>query len=220
MTGRYALFSDKETAEDHFHAVSDEDVVFDPHYNIAPGNVGPVIYMEKARERRIGNLKWGLESPDSGGKSESNVKAESLAQKANLRKVFQRKRCIIPANGFYEWKTLTADLKLPFYIRLLDEDLFGFAGIFDRWTVEDKEVFSFAIITTRSNELLQPLHDRMPVIIHPKNYDYWLDPINSDQDTLSKLLKPFPTDQMSTYRVTKDVDDLKNNSAELIKPVM
>ncbi|MEX0684533.1 MAG: SOS response-associated peptidase [Balneolales bacterium] len=220
MTGRYALFTSKEKTEDHFQAVSDSDVIFEPNYNIAPGHLVPAIYMEKAHEKRVGYLQWGLESPESGGKTESNVKAESLIQKNTLRKAFQRKRCIIPANGFYEWKALTAELRLPFYIRLLDEEIFGFAGIYDRWTTKDKEVFSFAIITTKANELLQPLHDRMPVILQPNDYDYWLDPINSDHENLSELLKPFPTDQMSTYRVNKEVDDLKINSPDLIKPVM
>ncbi|MEX0928645.1 MAG: SOS response-associated peptidase [Balneolales bacterium] len=219
MTVRYALFSGKDTLEQHFQAAAKEDH-YEINYNAAPGDSMPVVYMEKAREKSIGRLIWGLKSPDSVDKEEINAKAETLTQHSNLRKAFERKRCIIPANGFYEWKTLTSDIKLPFYIRLLDDELFGFAGIFDRYTSGDQEIFTFAILSTRSNELLQPLNDRMPVILHPEHYDYWLDPIHSDQDKLGKLLQPFPTDLMSTYRVTNKVNDLKKNSVELIKPVM
>lgn len=220
MTGRYALFSNKETIEDHFQSRSTDDVDFRVHYNVAPGSFMPVVYMEKAREKRIGSLKWGLQTSESRGKGEVHAKAESLTQQSSLKKAFERKRCIIPANGFYEWKTLTSNIKLPFYIRLLDEELFGFAGIFERYETEDAEIFTYAIISTRANELLQPLHDRMPVILHPEDYNYWLDPINSDQEKLGVLLKPFPTDRMSTYRVTNQVNDLENNEEELIKPVM
>ncbi|MEX0772205.1 MAG: SOS response-associated peptidase [Balneolales bacterium] len=220
MTGRYTLFSNKKTVEDHFQSRSTGDVQFEANYNVAPGNFMPVIFMEKARENRIANMKWGLQTSESGGKAQVNAKAETLTQQSTLIKAFERKRCIIPANGFYEWKTLTSDIKLPFYIRLLDDELFGFAGIFDRYTSGNADILTFAIITTRSNELLQPLHDRMPVILHPENYDYWLNPINSDQEKLGKLLKPFPTDQMSTYRVNNQVNDLKNNNEDLIKPVM
>lgn len=220
MTGRYTLFSNKETVEGHFKAQSTADVPYKANYNAAPGNFMPVTYMEKAREKRIGNMKWGLPTSEDDDKIEFYAKAETLTQQSTLIKAFERKRCVIPANGFYEWKTLTSNIKLPFYIRLLNEELFGFAGIYDRYTSGNADIFSFAIVTTRSNELLQPLNDRMPVILHLEDYDYWLDPINSNQEILGKLLKPFPTDQMSTYRVNNQVNDLKNNNADLVKPVM
>ncbi|MEX0780020.1 MAG: SOS response-associated peptidase [Balneolales bacterium] len=220
MTGRYTLFSEKEKLEEQFQAHATDDTRHEGNYNVAPGDSMPVVYMAKAHEKYIVEMKWGLQTSENGGKEEPIAKAESLTQQSTLRTSFERKRCIIPANGFYEWKALTSDLKLPFYIRLLDQELFGFAGVYDRYVSGKTEILTFAIITTRSNELLQPLHDRMPVILHPADYDYWLDPINSDQEKMGKLLNPFPTDRMSTYRVSNKVNELKNNGEELIKPVM
>lgn len=224
MCGRYTLYSDKKTIEKTFKAPFRDDF-YQPRYNIAPGSVNPVVLMGKAREVGIAGLRWGLvpswADDENVGYKMINARSETIDKKPSFSKPFQRKRCIIPANGFYEWKTLTSGKKLPFYIRLLDDDLLGFAGLFDHWkppTGED--LFTYTIITTEANALLQPLHERMPVILNPEEYESWLDPLNSDTELLKNMLRPFPTDQMSTMRVSDNVSKAENEGPELIYPVL
>jgi putative SOS response-associated peptidase YedK len=224
MCGRYTLYSDKKTIETTFKAPFRDDF-YQPRYNIAPGSVNPVVLTGKAREVGIAGLRWGLvpswADDENVGYKMINARSETIDKKPSFSKPFQRKRCIIPVNGFYEWKTLTSGNKIPFYIRLLDEDLFGFAGLFDSWkSPSGEDLFTYTIITTEANALLQPLHERMPVILHPEEYEAWLDPLNSDTDLLKSMLRPFPTDRMSTMRVSNEVSKAGNEGPELIYPVL
>lgn len=225
MCGRYALFSEKPVIEEHFGVESDDDSLFVPNYNIAPGSVNPVVLVGKTRNRGIGALRWGLlppwsKDPNMGYKL-FNARSETLDEKPSFKKAFERKRCVIPANGFYEWKKLSDNKKMAFYIRLLNKEIFGFAGLFEKWTSpEGEDVFTYTIITTEANELLQPLHERMPVILRPEQYEIWTDPMHAQTDTLKNLLRPYPTEEMSVFRVSDDVNSAKNNHAGLIQPTM
>ncbi|HKJ45178.1 MAG TPA: SOS response-associated peptidase [Balneolales bacterium] len=224
MCGRYTLFSDKEEIEETFGVSSDENELFKVNYNVAPGTINPVILMPRPDVRDLGGFKWGLipswAEDERVGYKMINARAETLLEKPSYRKPFQRQRCIIPANGFFEWQTIYKQ-KTPFYVRTLDQDLLGFAGLYEKWVSKDKKktVYSYTIITTEANALLQPLHDRMPVILERKNYDQWLDPVNSDTEELNKMINPYPTERMAIYRVSQDVNDAKNNGPELIQPV-
>ncbi len=226
MCGRYTLYSNKTEIETHFKAPFKADEPVEASYNIAPGTENPVVLLGKAREPGITFMKWGLIPPfadsENIGYKMINARSETIDTKPSYKKAFQRKRCLIPANGFYEWKKLEGtDKKLPFYIRLLNGNLFAFAGIFERWSGDDnKEIFSYSVITTEANPLLQPLHERMPVILKPEHYDFWLDPMNDDIEGLKMLLKPYPTEEMSVFRIRDEVNKVANNSPELIEPVM
>jgi putative SOS response-associated peptidase YedK len=224
MCGRYTLYSDKKKIEQTFRVPFREDF-YTPRYNIAPGSVNPVVLTGKAMEVGIGGLRWGLvpswAEDENVGYKMINARSETIDKKPSFSRSFQRKRCIVPANGFYEWKTLTSSKKIPFYIRLLGEELFGMAGLFDHWkSPSGEDLFTYTIITTEANALLQPLHERMPVILNPADYETWLDPIDSDPDLLKAMLRPYPTDQMSTMRVSEEVNKPANDSPELIYPVL
>ncbi len=226
MCGRYTLYSNKTEIESHFKAPFKTDEELNASYNVAPGTFNPVALHGKAREPGITLMKWGLVPPfadsENIGYKMINARSETIDAKPSFKKAFQRKRCLIPANGFYEWKKMEdSSIKLPFYIRLLNKELFAFAGIFERWTGSDNsELFSYSIITTEANPLLQPLHERMPVILEPEQYDFWLNPMNDDAEGLKMLLKPYPTEEMSVFRVGNDVNKVANNTPELIEPVV
>lgn len=223
MCGRYTLHSSKEDIEEYFQASSEDTGLFRPNFNIAPGTVNPVILTGISGKREIGGLRWGLipkwADEASTGYKMINARAETLDEKKSFKGPFERKRCIIPANGFYEWKT-EKQSKQPFYIRLLTQELMGFAGLYEKWTSpEGEDIYSYTIITTEANALVHPLHDRMPVILKPSSYDTWLDRENHDTESLSELLKPYSITEMATYRVTEEVNKPENNKPELIQPI-
>ncbi|MFW6347461.1 MAG: SOS response-associated peptidase [Cyclonatronaceae bacterium] len=226
MCGRYTLYSPKSELESHFGAAFKTDMEPAASYNIAPGAQQPVALYGKARQPGITLMKWGLVPPfaddASIGFKMINARSETLDQKPSFKKAFQRKRCLIPANGFYEWKKLEgSDRKLPFYIRLIHQELFAFAGLFERWeSNKGEELFTFTIITTQANSLLQPLHERMPVIVDARHYDYWLNPLNEDKAGLVSLLRPYPTENMSVFRISPEVNKTSNNHKGLIEPVV
>jgi putative SOS response-associated peptidase YedK len=226
MCGRYTLYAPKTELESHFEAEFKSDEGLTESYNIAPGTQQPVVLHGKAREPGITMMRWGLIPPfaddASIGFKMINARSETLSEKPSFKKPFQRKRCLIPANGFFEWKKIQgSDRKLPFYIRLIHQELFAFAGLFERWEDKNGEsVFSYTIITTEANSLLQPLHERMPVIVNPESYAYWLDPMNEDRSGLQNLLSPFPTEDMSVFRISPEVNKTSNNHKGLIEPII
>ncbi len=223
MCGRYTLYSDKKAIENHFEVEISDGELIRPDYNAAPGTLRPVIMVKGTHERVAGKLKWGLVPPFvknlSDWKPLINARSETVNEKPSFRKAFQRKRCIVPANGFYEWKDFGGDNKIPFYIRLLDRDLFGMAGIYETHKDADgSELHTFAILTTGANALMQPLHDRMPVILREDDYNVWLNPVQPRPEMLQSLLTPYPTERMSTFKVSTDVNNVRNNGPDLISP--
>jgi putative SOS response-associated peptidase YedK len=223
MCGRYTLYSDKKAIEEQFRVtIADEDLIR-PDYNAAPGTVRPVVLTKGTQDRMVGALKWGLVPPFvkdlTDWKPLINARSETVNEKPSFRKAFQRKRCIVPANGFYEWKDFGDGKKIPFYIRLLDRDLFGMAGIYETHKESNgDELHTFAILTTEANALMQPLHDRMPVILREDDYNVWLNPVQPRPEMLQSLLRPYPTENMSTFKVSTDVNNARNNGPELISP--
>jgi putative SOS response-associated peptidase YedK len=146
-----------------------------------------------------------------------NARAETVAEKPAYRAAFKRRRCLIAADGFYEWKPGTPK-KQPFYIRLKGGEPFAFAGLWEHWEQEGKKIESCTIIVTDANKLMAPIHDRMPVILAPQEYDRWLDPALQDPAAILPLLRPYPAGDMEAYPVSTLVNSPKNDRPELIAP--
>lgn len=188
-----------------------------PRYNIAPTqDVLAVVQREMNREARM--LQWGLipfwsKEP----KGIINARVETIAEKASFNESFQKRRCLIFADGFYEWER-NGKISQPYYFRLRDEEPFAFAGIWDRWRANDRVITSCAIITTKANELLATIHTRMPVILPPELYDFWLDE-DSREPELKDILTPFPASEMKSHAVSYEVNDVKNEGEHLLRSV-
>jgi putative SOS response-associated peptidase YedK len=194
-----------------------------PRYNIAPTQPGPVVLVTAERPgRQLHMFRWGLipswaDDPAVGARM-INACAESVASKPSFRSAFRKRRCLVVADGFYEWQKL-GRRKQPHYIHLEDHKPFAFAGLWDRWERPEADVVeSFTIITTGPNELVAHLHDRMPVILHPKDYDFWLDPANQEASMLERLLRPYPAELMSAHPVRPLVNSPAIDVPDCIAP--
>ena len=189
-----------------------------PRYNIAPMQDVPIIRRGPSGERELVNVRWGLvprwaKDPNIGNRM-INARAETRAEKPSFRTALKRHRCLLPADGFYEWKQTPAGAKQPIHIGMKDQTPFAFAGLFERWLSPAGEVLdTCTIITTQSNALLAPLHDRMPVIVAPVAFDRWLDVANED---VAELFTPYPADAMTYYPVSVRVNNVRNDDAKLI----
>lgn len=191
-------------------------------YNIAPTqNILTVHQTEDGREARL--LRWGLIpswAKDAAiGARLINARSETVTEKPSFREAFKHRRCLIPADGFYEWARRDGQ-KQPYYFRLRDEQPFAFAGLWDRWKAEDgKTVETCTILTTEANEILRSVHDRMPVILHHEDYDLWLGHDSRQQDLLKDMLRPYPSSEMLSHPVRTLVNSPQHQGAELIEPM-
>jgi putative SOS response-associated peptidase YedK len=194
----------------------------DPSYNIAPTQPIAVI-QEEGGARRLVTLRWGLipawaKDPSIGSRL-INARAETVAQKPSFRNAFKKRRCLIVADGFFEWQKRGAG-KVPLYIRLRGGQPFGFAGLYDYWTSsEGQSVRTCAIITTEANDLMRPIHSRMPVILPKEHHALWLDPTVDDEALLLPLLQPCASEAMEAYEVSRLVNSPKHNAPACIAPV-
>ncbi|QRG65127.1 SOS response-associated peptidase [Brevibacillus choshinensis] len=221
MCGRFTLVIAPETMVRRFQ-VDLQNLEYRMRYNIAPGQQILAIIAEKGK-RRIGELRWGLIpswAKDAGqGFQLINARAESLQEKPSFQKLLVRKRCMIPADGFYEWKQ-TESGKQPMRIQRKDEQPFAFAGLFDTWIQPDgQKLHTCTIITTKPNEVVAPIHQRMPVILREEDESLWLDRDFQDMDKLQSLLVPYAADRMRAYPVAKAVGNVKNDEPECIREV-
>ncbi len=192
-----------------------------PSYNIAPTQEVAVIVNDG--KKQLVKVRWGLvpswAKELSIGNKMINARAETITEKASFKRAFKKRRCLIVADGFYEWQKV-GDSKRPMHIRLKSGKPFGFAGIYENWQSEQgKQIVTCAIITTVANELMKPIHDRMPVIMPKENENLWLDARVDDQELLLDMLRPYPADVMEAYPVSKRVNAPANNSPECIRPV-
>ncbi len=189
-----------------------------PRYNIAPGQ-SVLAITERNGEREASFYQWGLVPAWSSEHSEHrgfiNARAETLQEKPSFSESFQRRRCLIPADGFYEWKR-AGKSKQPYYFQMKDEAPFAFAGIWDRWQGEGKLIVSCAIITTTANELLASIHDRMPVILSPTSHHAWLNNEATPAE-LTALLSPFPAEQMKAHPVSNEVNHTTIDNEHLVQ---
>ena len=202
-----------------------------PRYNVAPTDQVPVIY-QKNGERQVESMRWGLmpfrtagmrgrTALDENGKSINtpiNARAETVHSNGIFKRSFEMRRCIIPAGGFYEWKGEKGN-RTPYWIYLKDDAWMGFAGVYTWWKSPDGEwVPSSTIITTAPNDFMEPIHDRMPVILTPGAYDLWFDLANQDLSELKELLVPYPSPEMRAHPVATLVNKVDNDGADLIRP--
>jgi len=174
-------------------------------------------------ERELTIMRWGLVpffAKDAKiAYSTINARAESITTSPVFREPMKRRRCLVPATGFYEWQALDKKSKQPWAIELADGNIFAFAGLWDRWKdkATGQPLETYTVITTDPNELLQPIHNRMPVILSPRDYTRWLDPGEPSQLPVD-LLRPLPTEQMKAWKVSSAVGNVRNNSSELLLP--
>ncbi|MFB2769384.1 SOS response-associated peptidase [Pelatocladus sp. BLCC-F211] len=219
MCGRFTLSVFPEVLTQFFEVEKVPDIK--PQYNIAPTQmVLAVLYNSENHKREIQQLRWGLipswAKDQSMGAKLINARAETVAEKPAFRRAFKHQRCLVVADGFYEWRKQDGK-KQPYYFHLLNGKPFAFAGLWEEWqSPEQEQIKSCTILTTQANELLQQVHDRMPVILQPENYDLWLDPQVHDGELLQPLLHPYPSETMTSYPVTTLVNSPKNNSPECI----
>jgi putative SOS response-associated peptidase YedK len=223
VCGRFRVARHKQIIEQHFDAGSDESDWI-PRYNIAPAQPVAVIRQHPKEPRREFSLmRWGLipswARDMSGGARMINARSETAATTPAFRDPLQSRRCLIPADGFYEWQR-TAPGKQPFCFEVNGGELFAFAGLWDRWKdPSGKWMKSCSILTTTANAVTVAVHNRMPVILDPADYDVWLDPGMTNVGAVSGLLKPFDPGQMRSYPVSSRVNNVTNDDAECSTPV-
>ncbi len=233
MCGRYVLYGPEKRIIEGFSLR--ELPPFLPRWNIAPTADVLAVLLGRSGERIARPMRWGLipgwaKDPSIGARL-NNARAETVAGKPAFRSAFRRWRCLLPANGFYEWQAPQAPSgtggpeparrrKQPFYIHPADPDaLFAMAGLMERWNGPDGPVYSCCVITTEPNALMAPIHDRMPVLLQPAQFEGWLDGANTDGATLTAMLKPADPAQMRARRVSTDVSYARNEGERLIAPL-
>jgi putative SOS response-associated peptidase YedK len=221
MCGRFTLTVTPEELQNafpDFHVPPD----LPPSYNIAPSQ--PVAVFPNLDGKQMTFYSWGLvpswTKEDRVGKfALINARGETLAEKPSFRSAYRRRRCLIPADGFFEWREETPHTKTPYYIRRKDQGPFAFAGLWEIWHSSlGDELRTCCIITTKPNELIQDLHHRMPVILAPAEYDRWLTEEEQPPGELDDLLDPFPAEQLEAYPVSTYVNSPQNNSPKTIEP--
>ena len=217
MCGRYYRRSDKQRIAEAFRVGVPPSFDILPSYNVAPQSFQPVVRLNAdTGEREIVQMRWGLVpfwAKDSKmAFSTINAKCETCATSPAFREALKRRRCLVPADGFYEWKKLDAKTKQPYAIGLKDGAPLGFAGLWERWTdkATNQPLETYTIITTEPNELTVAVHNRMPVILAPKDYERWLSPGAPAQLPVD-LLRPFEADKMTMWRVDAAVGNVRNN---------
>jgi putative SOS response-associated peptidase YedK len=198
----------------------DELPAWEPSYNIAPTQTIPAIRQGADSRRQFQSLRWGLIpswSKDMAiGARLINARAETVAEKPSFRSAFRQRRCLIIADGFYEWQRSDGK-KQPFYIHLHDRSLFAFAGLWERWQgAEGKTIESCTILTTTPNSVMEPIHDRMPVILSPDCYDIWLDCGSTPTQELQALLRPYSATEMAAFPVSNWVNSPSHNDVNCV----
>jgi len=226
MCGRYTLSVPLSNLIDTFE-VPPPEFEYQPRFNIAPTQVVPVVAADE-RGRRMGLLRWGLipswaKDPGIGSRM-INARSETVAEKPSFRSAFRKRRCLIPADGFFEWKKDGGEegrgvSKTPFWIHLSTREPFAFAGLWERWSPPDGEdLFTFTILTTEATPSIHDIHPRMPVILPAQERARWLDP-EASPEALLGLLKPYSQGNLQSHAVASIVNSPRNDHSECIAPV-
>ena len=228
MCGRFTLIEPGTTLAAFLDALDRPFIVpffpaYTPRFNIAPTQTVLGIRVQPNGDKvEAVKLRWGLVpswSKSLTGPALFNARAETVAEKPSFRTAFKRRRCLIPADGFYEWRTISPKQKKPHYITLRSGQPFAFAGLWESWHPPNgPPVESCTIITTAANVFMQPLHDRMPVILSPKEYGAWIDPELTEPEQLLPMLNQYPGEEMAEHSVSPLVVSVRNDLPELIVP--
>ena len=223
MCGRYRLSRRAEILASYFYAEY-EGMEWEARYNIAPTQTVPVIRQDASEPvRRASWMRWGLvpnwAKDVTVGASMINARSETAVEKPAFKELLQRRRCLIPADGFYEWQK-NGKSKQPYCFEMMEKEPFAFAGLWDSWRAPDRAILeTCTILTTTPNQLLVDVHDRMPVILPAATYDLWLDPGFQDAAAASEMLKPYDAGQMRRYAVSTRVNNVANDEPECSAPV-
>jgi putative SOS response-associated peptidase YedK len=224
MCGRFTLRAPASVLARQFEIFEMPSI--GPRFNIAPTQAVPVVRIsprQRQPRRELVALRWGLipswaKDPAIGNRM-INARAETVTEKPSYRAAFRRRRCLIPADGFYEWQTV-AGKKRPHFIHIADHRPFALAGLWESWQgPEDSEIESFTILTTEPNDVVRPIHNRMPVILNETDYTLWLDPTVGEPELLSPLLIPYPADSMSAYPVSPHVNNARHEDPSCVEPI-
>jgi putative SOS response-associated peptidase YedK len=221
MCGRYTLYTPVETLAEEF-GLTGPLPNLQPNYNVAPTQEVPAVVAGNDGGRRLEMLRWGLISSwaeDPGiGSQMINARSETVAEKPSFRRAFKERRCLIPADGFYEWQK-TNGSKQPYHVWMEGERPFAFAGLWESWNRSGgEEIRSYTILTTGANEFMNEIHHRMPVILPPDDYELWLDPDVHERDLLLPLLAPY-AGEMEAYPVGRKVNSPSNNEPGCVERV-
>ncbi len=220
MCGRFTQRADAKRLAKAFRV--EEVPPVEPRFNIAPSQEILAV-RDEGDGRETAFFRWGLvpswAKDASAGARLINARSETVEEKPSFRDAFRRRRCIIPADGFYEWRRAGGS-KQPYYFRMRDESPFGFAGLWERWEGDGgRALNSCTILTTEANDVLRPVHDRMPVILHSEDYALWLEAGERERTVLRELLRPYPAEEMIGYPVSAIVNSPSNQGVGLIEEV-
>jgi len=226
MCGRYTQTHELAVLEEYF-GFSAPETEISPRYNIAPGQYAPVIRLDHEGQRKLELMRWGLvpfwAKDESIGSRLINARSETLSEKPSFKQALKRRRCLILADGFYEWAKVPGG-KQPYYLKLKDSAPFAFAGLYERWDKGEGEtgtlknpLYTFTIVTTTPNAVVEPVHERMPVMLRREDEARWLNP-EAELDELLALLKPYAAEMMQSYPVSKQVNRPDNDEPGLIQP--
>lgn len=225
MCGRYVSASPPDELARYFQAEPPEQAL-EPRYNVAPTSD---VYAVRARDghRRMGTLRWGLipawAKDIAVGNRMINARAETVASKSAFRRPLERRRCLLPADGFYEWRKVPGSkAKQPYYVQRADGEPVAFAGLWERWSDpavdQAPPIYSCCLITTAPNAEMARIHDRMPVLLPPASWDHWLDREVTDPDRLVPLLRPAPDGLLEVRAVSTEVNNVRNEGPQLVDP--
>jgi len=221
MCGRFALYRGLEEIKEAFQ-VQQVSADLEPSYNVAPTQDVAVV-VQRPEGVSLEKMRWGLipfwaKDPGIGSRM-INARSETVHEKPSFKRPLKNRRCLVVADGFYEWQKVDGT-KIPTFIRLKSQRPFGFAGLYDVWKPPDGEaITSCTIITTDANPFLQPIHNRMPVILPRPQEALWLDPAIQNVDELLSILTPYPAEEMEAYAVSRLVNSTQNNTPECIQPL-
>jgi putative SOS response-associated peptidase YedK len=232
MCGRFARRSTREVLAEWFGVDLEDQPQFSQSYNVAPQSVQPVVRLERdSGKPEFALMRWGLVpfwAKDAKiGYSTINARAEEAAKKPAFREALKKRRCLVPADAFFEWAKRDAKTKQPYAIGLKSGEPYAFAGLWEIWRPREKEgeaqkelqsLETFSILTTDANEALAPIHDRMPVILERKDYRRWMEPASAERLPVD-LMRPFPAERMTAWPVSQRVGNVRNNDAELLGPI-
>lgn len=220
MCGRFTLSSNPKKIATHFGLFGEPELT--PRYNVAPTQTISAVRLNDRGDRELVQMRWGLVPSWSEGPGKVNLfnaRSESAAEKPSFRSAFKHRRCLIPADGFYEWQKLEGGKKQPILFRRPDGELFGFAGLWESWTSQDgMALVSCTILTTAANEVMRAVHDRMPVILADGDYTGWLDP-TADKNALKDLLRAAPDDFLNPIPVGLRVNNARFDGPECAAPL-
>jgi putative SOS response-associated peptidase YedK len=222
MCGRFTLKSKANTLADLFQL--SEVPPLEPRYNIAPTQPVAAVRQQAENGRELAMLRWGLipswaRDPKEYSAKCINARSETVAQKPAFRSAFRDRRCLIPADGFFEWQQQGKGKKQPFYFTLPDGQPFAFAGLWEAWSGPDGDVQTCTLLTTAANEVVRPVHERMPVILDPKVFEQWLDPRLREPGVLQELLQTCRVERLTAVRVSPLVNNARNDGPECVAPL-